>query len=592
MYLFYKYLQKGISKIVSNIFIKYFLKVIKLMDMDDILSIDMEMYYEGKMNFMVGLCEQLKLPEVFNLNLEKSLGRKTDIPYGVMAEMMIVNICDNHHPLSMLNEYYKEKDLEGIFHCPINLSQINDDRFGKFLDAFYEAGPRKMFGELSSQAFVNYGIEVTNINYDTTSKVMWGTYETDELKEGVISIDFGHSKQKRQDKKQIKMGIGVANGVMVDAKVLSGNKDDKTYNNETLEDVEDVLKRLKISNEDFHYIADSALFTASNLKKAESRNIKLITRMPETTTLAKNCIIDALKQKSEMREIEIQTAQGKVSKYFVLEQDCTYEDTKLKCAICYSVNLENTKERIITKQVIAEKEILQKLSKTYSKTAFACEEDANKEILRLFKKDLKKVKNHNISINIAVIEKKKKGGQPKDTSKIEHISEYFLQIEISEDKEKINKNFEQACTFILCSNDLNLRAEDLLREYKTQIGVEKKFQQLKSPHFVNSLYLDTPERIEALTYLILISMMILSVAEYVVRREMKAEGAMIIGPGGVKMKKPSLVAILGVFNTGLGVKVICFEGKKYRSLAHPLTESHKKLLKYLGISENVFCWNE
>ena len=113
--------------------------------------------------------------------------------------------------------------------------------------------------------------------------------------------------------------------------------------------------------------------------------------------------------------------------------------------------------------------------------------------------------------------------------------EYFLQIEINADEEKIQKNFEQACTFILCSNDLTLKAEDLLREYKTQIGVEKKFQQLKSPHFVNSLYLDTPERIEALTYLILISMMILSVAEYVVRREMKAEGAMIIGPSGIKI---------------------------------------------------------
>ncbi|MBU3183176.1 IS1634 family transposase, partial [Clostridium psychrophilum] len=513
------------------------------MNMNDILSIDMEMYYDCKMNFMVGLCEQLKLPEVFNLNLEKSLGRKTDISYGIMAEMMIVNICDNHHPLSLLNEYYKEKDLEGIFHCPIALSQVNDDRFGKFLDAFYEAGPRKIFGELSSQAFVNYGIEVTNINYDTTSKVMWGTYETEELKEGVISIDFGHSKQKRQDKKQIKMGIGVANGVMVDAKVLSGNKDDKTYNNETLDDVEDVLERLKISKQDFHYIADSALFTDKNLKKAENRSIKLITRMPETTTLAKGCIREALDRRSEMRDIEIQTPQGKVSKYSVLEQNCTYENTELKCAVCYSVNLEVTKERTIEKQVIGEKEILKKLSKVCLKTSFACEEDANKESLRLFKKDLKKIKYHNVSMEILSIEKKKKGRKRKDESKIEHIMEYFLQIEITVDDEKIRRSFEQACTFILCSNDLTLTAEDLLTEYKTQIGVEKKFQQLKSPHFVNSLYLDTPQRIEALTYLILISMMILSVAEYVVRREMKAEGAIIIGPGGIKMKQPSLVAI-------------------------------------------------
>lgn len=34
---------------------------------------------------------------------------------------------------------------------------------------------------------------------------------------------------------------------------------------------------------------------------------------------------------------------------------------------------------------------------------------------------------------------------------------------------------------------------------------------------------------------------------------MKAEGEVIIGPGGMKMKQPSLLAILGVFNTGLGV---------------------------------------
>jgi transposase len=235
---------------------------------------------------------------------------------------------------------------------------------------------------------------------------------------------------------------------------------------------------------------------------------------------------------------------------------------------------------------------LQKLSKTYLKRAFTCEEDANKESLGLIQKELKKIKYHNVSIDILVMKKNKKGRQPKDISEIQYIMEYYLQIEMNSDEEKIRKKFEEACTFILCSNDLALKAEDLLKEYKTQIGVEKKFQQLKSPHFVNSLYLDTPQRIEALTYLILISMMILSVAEYVVRREMKSEGEMIIGPGGIKMKKPSLVAILGVFNTGIAVKVVSLEDKNYRSLARPLNESHKKILKYLGISESAFCWNE
>ena len=157
---------------MSNMFINTFFKVVKLMDMNEILALNIETYYDEKMNLMVGLCEQMGLPAVFNKNLEKSLGRKTDIPYWIMAEMMIVNICDDHHPLYMLNDYFAEKDLEGIFHCPIDINQINDDRFGKFLDAFYKAGPRRIFAELCSQAFANYGIVVTNINFDTTSKVI------------------------------------------------------------------------------------------------------------------------------------------------------------------------------------------------------------------------------------------------------------------------------------------------------------------------------------------------------------------------------------------------------------------------------------
>ncbi|MBU3142399.1 hypothetical protein [Clostridium sp. CF012] len=149
---------------------------------------------------------------------------------------------------------------------------------------------------------MNYEIKATNINFDTTSKLMWGNYETPEGKEGVISITFGHSKQKIEDKNQIKMGLGVANGVILDAKVLSGNKDDKTYNGETLEEVEHVLERLNIPVGDFHYIADSTLLTSDSLNKAESIHLKLITRMPETTNLAKDCIKEALINKNLMKK--------------------------------------------------------------------------------------------------------------------------------------------------------------------------------------------------------------------------------------------------------------------------------------------------
>lgn len=43
-----------------------------------------------------------------------------------------------------------------------------------FYKLIWKAGPKKNIGELSSQEFVNYEIKVTNTNYDTNLKVMWG----------------------------------------------------------------------------------------------------------------------------------------------------------------------------------------------------------------------------------------------------------------------------------------------------------------------------------------------------------------------------------------------------------------------------------
>ena len=137
------------------------------------------------------------LPDVFNKNLNLDCGRKTDILYGVLVEMLIANICSNHRPLYCLNHFYTDVDLECIFHCEMDLNKITDDRFGLLLDKVYAAGARKIFGEISSNAFTLHNITVKNINYYTTSKVIWGKYETPEGKLGVISITFGHSKQKR-----------------------------------------------------------------------------------------------------------------------------------------------------------------------------------------------------------------------------------------------------------------------------------------------------------------------------------------------------------------------------------------------------------
>ena len=49
--------------------------------------------------------------------------------------------------------------------------------------------------------------------------------------------------------------------------------------------------------------------------------------------------------------------------------------------------------------------------------------------------------------------------------------------------------------------------------------------------------------------------MILSIAEYVVRRELEKENSFIIGPSKIKMAKPTLRAIYQVFHTVQIIKI-------------------------------------
>jgi len=543
-------------------------------------------YTDGKAGLMVGLSDQMGLGKVFDTHLTQHGGRPPEIPYGVLAQMMVVNMADDHHPLSKMAEYYEFKDIESLFGVPLSLSQLNDDRFGGFLDLMYQAGPSLIFSEIASNAFIRYGITVKNINFDTTSKVMWGQYDTEEGTEGVIHIDYGYSKQKRGDKKQIKISLGTGNGIVVDGQVLSGNMDDKTYNKDNLDRVSQLLAKLGTPKEGFYYIADSAAFSKDCLKKAQTHGIQLITRMCDNIKEAKAAISELAKCYSDLPVVEIEKSKG-ASRYRLKEQVCSYQGFPLKLAVCYSEGLLSTKEKTLKRRVDEEHASLNALAKSLANRQFACMEDALIEKEKVQKKDLKKLKYHHVSLTIQSETINRRGRPSLDPEKNTVKTVYSLTAHIEADTQKIQTQLAENCIFVLCSTDLNQSAGEILREYKTQSSVEKRFQQLKSPQFVNSLYVESPERVEALGYLMLITIMMLSVAEFVVRRGLEADKAFIMGPAKVKMPKPSLHAIYSVFYAVKTTKII-IGGQAHRGLSQPLRDNVKTIMKYLGIPETIF----
>ncbi len=73
--------------------------------------------------------------------------------------------------------------------------------------------------------------------------------------------------------------------------------------------------------------------------------------------------------------------------------------------------------------------------------------------------------------------------------------------------------------FVLISNVLKEQMDDreILREYKEQVSVEACFRILKDPYFIDELFVKIPERLEALAYVMIISLMVLNLLEHNVR---------------------------------------------------------------------------
>jgi transposase len=80
---------------------------------------------------------------------------------------------------------------------------------------------------------------------------------------------------------------------------------------------------------------------------------------------------------------------------------------------------------------------------------------------------------------------------------------YGLQVALHERAEVIGRKRQESGCFVLLTHvptagEMAQRAEDVLRVYKEQHGIEPNFGFLKNPRMVNSRFLKKPERIEAL----------------------------------------------------------------------------------------------
>jgi len=142
----------------------------------------------------------------------------------------------------------------------------------------------------------------------------------------------------------------------------------------------------------------------------------------------------------------------------------------------------------------------------------------------------------------------------------------------------------QAGCFVLLSNaPANLSAADLLRLYKEQNGIEKNFGFLKDTAIVNSLFLKSTERIEALGFVLLTSLLIWRLMERSMRTYVESEDRDLPGWKNRRTKRPTSFMLTTKF-----VNIIVLTTGSGRRLARPLWPDQLEYLEALDLSPDIF----
>ena len=122
----------------------------------------------------------------------------------------------------------------------------------------------------------------------------------------------------------------------------------------------------------------------------------------------------------------------------------------------------------------------------------------------------------------------------------------------------------------------------MLDEYKAQQSCERGFRFIKDPLFLaDSVLVKTPKRIETMVFLMGICLLVYSLGQRMLRRELQKRGEKVKNQLGKATDKPTLRWIFQVLQ---GIHLVRIHGQSHLS---NLTEEILDILQYFSI----YCQN-
>jgi transposase len=491
-------------------------------------DIEVESRSMGHLGLISTFFEELGLKKFFDSLLPKK--REHKISHGTAVLAFLLNgLSFARRQLYLFPEFFRNLPTGRLLGNGVEPEHLNDAVMGELLDKIYAFGPTELFSRLVSHIMNQEHVALSRLHADTTNFSVHGEYEVSPLdpepQKPAVEITIGHPKDGRWELKRFVLSLLVnADGIPLFMKTHSGNASDHQTIREAMDYVCASLKESG-TEEESCFIADAAFYTGENIREFHGN---WVSRAPATieevqVLLHSEVALETDPEDKRYAFHEVTSHYAGVAQKWVLVQS---EEMGIK--------MKKTFDRQLAKQLTKGEKALAHLKNK----EFACEADA----LAYASEWSKKYPLLQLSEVHAETRHRRIAGQKGRPKKDEILIEvYFIEANLKLNAEAVAMEEKRLGRFVLATNDTAMSGHEILCTYKEQMHVERGFRFLKNKSFlVSETYVKKPQRIEALSFIMVLCLMIYSLLEYRLRQGLEKQEKTIPNSLGKPTAKPTL----------------------------------------------------
>jgi transposase len=167
---------------------------------------------------------------------------------------------------------------------------------------------------------------------------------------------------------------------------------------------------------------------------------------------------------------------------------------------------------------------------------------------------------------------------------------WYLVPKLEVDQHEVRVLARKKASFIVATNILDthrLSHEQVISTYKEQGGVERAFRFLKDPLFLaSSIFVKKPERVLALSFVMVLCLLVYRLAEHLLRRQLVATEQTLPNQVNPPTNRPTMRWIFQCFE---GIDLLHIRvGSHWQTQVLGLQPLHQRVLRLLGPAYSQF----